>query len=137
MAAAAAVSTVRVTMRACSVAAPSLPSSMASRVLTRPGTGALARLATVPRSTVTGHIPVAARQAGRLRAEIIGQPQAPHQHDRAPDAMLLPAPTRGRDPVDEAQWWRQALERARQRDVLHQRDVRKAAGRQKRVAAYE
>ena len=41
----AAASTVRVTKRSCSAVAPSTPSIMASRVLTRPGTGALVRIA--------------------------------------------------------------------------------------------
>jgi hypothetical protein len=69
------------------------------------------------------------REAGRVRAEEIGEPQAPHQHDRAQHAAPLPAAARCGHARVQAQRPRHALEPARKRDVLHQGDVGISADR--------
>src|SRR5262245_40986434 len=102
------------TRRSCSLAAPSVPSIIARRVLTRPGSGALVRMATPTVSGFARDIAVAPRQRGRFCTEEIGEPQPPHQHDRAEHAVLFPAPARGGGPGWYAQRPRDALERARQ-----------------------
>src|SRR5918998_63094 len=103
-AAARAVSTVRWISRACSAAAPSGPSTGSSRVLTGPGIGAFARIATVIGSTLTGCVAVVPRQRIRLGAEVIGQAESPHQQDGAQNTKLFPAPPRRGDRFTDAKW---------------------------------
>ena len=83
-------------------------------------------------------IAIASRQRGRIGAEEIGEPQPPHQQDGAEHAVLVPAPARGRRRARARQSGRpMRFSRLRQRDVLHQRDVGKAAGRVERLARDE
>src|SRR5262249_17763205 len=128
-----AVATARLISCSCSRAAPSAPSTGMSRVLAKPATGALASTATATGSFIA----VLLRQLVRIGAEEIGEPQPPHQDDGVDDAVLLPASARRDDALGEAERGADALEPLAERDVLHQRDLRKSAGRLERVAAYE
>src|SRR6266542_2947991 len=94
MSASHAVSTARAIILACRLAARSAPSVGMSRVLTSPATGAFARMATATSALAVG-IAVAPGKRRRLGAEEEGEPQAPHQDDRAQHAVRLPAPARG------------------------------------------
>src|SRR5712692_6404245 len=131
--AAAAVAAARSINRCCSAAAPSAPSAGIIRVLAKPATGALASTATATGSVIA----VLPRQLLRIGAEEVGEPQAPHQHHGPQHAMLLPAPPGGDDALGEAQRPAHALEALAERDVLHQRDLVKAAGRLERLALHE
>src|SRR5215467_987074 len=113
--AATAVVAARSISRSCSSAAPSGPSTGMSRVLAKPATGALASTATATGSFIA----VLPRQLVWIGAEEIGEPQAPHQHDRAQHAVLLPAPPGGDDALGEAQRPARALEGLAERDILH------------------
>src|SRR5262249_27079301 len=130
-------STVWITNRLCRRVAPSTPSIRARRVFTRPGSGALVRMAMPTDSVLTRGVTIASRQCCRLGPQEIGEPQTPHQHDRTPDAMVFPPPARGGGAVREADGTRHPLERAGKRDVLHQRDGGKAADSLKSVACQE
>src|SRR6266853_5272763 len=122
------------TSRRCSAAAPAAPSAGISRVLAFPGVGALA-------NTITGQTLSAALaviEAGQLRGsrtEEKREAQPPHQQHGAQDPAALPAPARRHRLVDQTQRPRHALERARQRDVLHQLERREAADSPECVAA--
>src|SRR6266853_4611898 len=117
----------RITSRRCSAAAPAALSAGISRVLTSPGVGALA-------NTITGQTLSAALaviEAGQLRgsgAEEKREAQPPHQQHGAQDPAAFPAPARCHRLVRKTQRPRDALERARQRDVLHQLERREASG---------
>src|SRR5688572_20220775 len=117
MAAAHAVATVRSINRAASVATPSAPSAGISRVLARPATGALARIAIATGSAIARDIAIAAGERCRLRAEEIRKPQLPHQEDGADRAALLPAPPRRGDSRGEAERPAHALEPLRELDI--------------------
>src|SRR5207248_550627 len=125
--AAQAVATVRSISRACRLAAPSAPSAGMSRVLANPGIGALARIEMFVVSAIARYITIAAGEHGRFGPEEIGKPQPPHQEHRADDAVPLPAPSRGGDRSGEAERAAEPFEALRQRNVLHQQDVRKSA----------
>ena len=77
------------------------------------------------------------RQPRRLDAEVISEPQAPHQQDGAQNAVVLPAPAGSDDRLADAKRPAQAFEPPRHRDVLHQRQVRKTANRHKRFACHK
>ena len=84
-----------------------------------------------------GTRPVTQRQPRRLDAEIISEPQPPHQHDGAQHAVVLPAPAGGDDRLADAKRPAQALEPPRYSDVLHQRQVGKAADGRKCLAGHK
>src|SRR5687767_15311030 len=97
----AATASVRRTSAPCRSAAPSTPSSGASRVLTSPGTGAFAN--TARRTSLAGAQPrsarralevIAARELVGIGAEGIGEPQPRHQQDGAERPGALPPPPR-------------------------------------------
>src|SRR5215208_1211431 len=132
MAAAHAVSTARSTRRPCNIAAPHAPSTGMSRVLAKPGIGALASTATVTGSFIA----VTSRQLFRISAEEIGEPQPPHQHHGVEHAALLPAPAGGDDAFAQAQRPARAFEAFAEVDVFHQRNRRKTAPRPERVAPH-
>src|SRR5713101_2276120 len=133
MPAAHAVSTARSISRACNKAALSAPMAGMSRVLAKPASGALASTATATGSFIA----VMLRELFRIGAEEKSQPQAPHQHHGVEHAVLFPAPAGGDDALAQAQRPAHALEALAERDVLHQRDLRKAAGCLKCVAPRE
>src|SRR5205807_3453164 len=120
--------------RDANAAAPSAPSAGMRRVFANPGIGALASTATATDSLA---IAVSPRQQRGVGAQEIGQPQAPHQQDGPQHAVLFPAPARGGDAFGEAERRADALEPLAQRNVLHQRDGRKAAGCDKHLALDE
>src|SRR5712671_4783950 len=95
MAAAQAVSVARAMKRACRAAAPSGPSAAASRVLAKPGSGALARIATATASRPARAMAVSRRELVGRGAEKETEPQAPHRQHGPHHAVLLPAPPRG------------------------------------------
>src|SRR5258708_5579474 len=121
MTAAHAVATARATSRACNEAAPSAPSAGMSRVLAKPGSGALASTAIATGSFIA----VLLRELFRTGAEKRGEPQPPHQDHRVDYPILFPAPTGGGDAVTQAQRRAHALEALAERDVFHQRDCGK------------
>src|SRR5215813_10988351 len=133
MTAAHAVATARSTSRACNEAAPSAPSAGMSRVLAKPGSGALASTAIATGSFIA----VLLRELFWIGAEEIGEPQPPHQDHRVDYPILFPAPTGGDDAVAQAQRPAHALEALAKRDVFHQRDRGKAARRLERRATHE
>src|SRR5262245_54353230 len=83
--------------RAWRSAAPSAPSTGARRVLARPGTGALARIAIATASGLPGDIVVRSREPGGVCPEEIGEPQPPHEENRFHHAVLFPAASRSDD----------------------------------------
>src|SRR5260370_35182236 len=89
--------------RAWRLAAPSAPSTGASRVLARPGTGALARMAIATPLGLPRDIAVGSRQPGGVRAEKIRQPQPPQKENRSHNAPLFPAAPRADDRHRDAQ----------------------------------
>src|SRR5579864_5561425 len=97
MAAALAVATARSMKRAANAAAPSAPSAGARRVLARPGSGALARMAIATGSGLPWCVAIGARQPGRVRPHEVGESQTPHEQNRPRHAMLFPSPPRGHD----------------------------------------
>src|SRR5229473_4464213 len=121
-----AVVTVCAMKRAWRLAAPSAPSTGASRVLARPGRGALARIAIATPLGLPRDIAVGSRQPGGVRAEKIRQPQPPHEENRSHHAVLFPAAPRGDDRRRDAQRRPGMLEAFRHGDVLHQRNIGKA-----------
>src|SRR5262245_8693512 len=133
MRAAHAVATACSMSRACSEAAPSAPSAGMSRVLAKPGSGALASTATATGSFIT----VLPCEFFRIGTKEIGKPQAPHQNDCAEHSLLLPAPARGCDALAQAQRPAHALKPLAERDVFHQCNGGKAAYRLKRAAMHE
>src|SRR6185437_744571 len=108
-----AVATVCSVSRSCKTAAACAPIAGISRVLAKPTTGALAKIAML---TV---IAVGAGEPRRIGAEEIAQAQLPHQQDGPPQAVLAPASVRRDDARRQAQRPACALEARRQRDVLH------------------
>src|SRR5262249_4929417 len=128
-----AVATARSTRRACTEAAPSAPSAGMSRVLAKPGSGALASTAIATGSFIA----VLLRELFRIGAEEIGEPPPPHQDPSVDYPILPPAPTGGDDAVAQAQRPAHALEALTERDVFHQRDRGKAARRLERGATHE
>src|SRR2546429_3088459 len=133
MRAAHAVATACSMSRACSKAARSTPSAGMSRVLAKPGSGALASTATATGSFIT----VSPREFFRIGTEEIGKPQAPHQNYCVEHPLLVPTPARGDDALTQAQRPAHALEPPAERDVFHQRNCGKAAYRLKRAATHE
>src|SRR5262252_6388576 len=129
-AAAQAVATARAVNRACSTAARSPPSSGISRVLAKPATGALASTATATRSLIA----VLPRELFGICAEEVGKAQPPHQHHGGPYTVFLPASPGGDGVFGDAQWPAHALEPLAERNVLHQRNLGKAAGGLERIA---
>src|SRR5262245_50401963 len=123
MTAAHAVATARATSRACNEAAPSAPSAGMSRVLAKPGSGALASTAIATGSFIA----VLLRELFRIGAKEIGEPQPPHQDHCVDYPILFPAPTGGDDALAQAQRPAHALEALAERDVFHQRDCGKPA----------
>src|SRR5262249_22386683 len=121
------------TKRACNKAAPSAPSAGMSRVLAKPGSGALASTATATASV----IPVSPCELFRICTEKICEPQPPHQDHCVEHAVLLPAPAGGGHALPQAQRFTDTLEPLRERDVFHQRDCRKPAYRPEGVATHE
>src|ERR1700738_2565731 len=113
MAAAHAGAAARSVNRACNTAAPSAPSTGMSRVLAKPASGALASIATATGSLIA----VLPRQLIWIGAEVIGEPQAPHQNHGGEHAIFLPAPAGGDDAFGEAQRPAHALEALAERDV--------------------
>src|SRR6516165_4172973 len=128
-----AVATARSTRRACNEAAPSAPSAGMSRVLAKPGSGALASTAIATGSFIA----VLLRELFRIGAEEIGEPQPPHQDHCVDYAILFPAPTGGGDAFAQAQRPAYALEALAERDVFHQRDWRKTTRRLECRATHE
>src|SRR5262249_53302225 len=126
VAAAGAVVTTRAMSRAGRRAAPSAPNTGTSRVLARPGSGALARIAMATGSGLPGNITIRSRQSSRICAEKIRQSQPPHEHDSSYHAMLFPPPPRGHDRRGDTKRRPGALEALGHGDVLHQRNVGKA-----------
>src|ERR1700719_1079638 len=126
MAADCAVVTTRSMSLACRLAAPPQPSTGASRVLARPGSGALARIAIATGSGLPWNIAIGSRQPRRIGAEKIRESQPPHEQNRSCHAMFFPPPPRGHDRRGDAQRRSDALETLRHGDVLHQREVGKA-----------
>src|ERR1700719_5162094 len=126
MAADCAVVTTRSMSLACRLAAPSAPSTGTSRVLARPGCGALARIATATGSGLPWNISIGSRQPRRICADKIRESQPPHEQNSSCHAMLFPPPPRGHDRCGDAQRWSDPLETPRHGDVLHQWDVGKA-----------
>src|SRR6266853_2549829 len=122
-----------ITSRRCSAAAPAAPSAGISRVLASPG--ALAN--TITRQLSAALAVIEAGQLCGSRAEEKREAQARHQQHSAQDPAALPAPARCHRPVRETQRPRNALERARQRDVLHQLERREASGVLERLAPDE
>src|SRR5712691_10692536 len=125
-----------ITSRRCSAAASASPSAGISRVLTLPGSGALAKTMTRQPSLSAFAVIVAGKTRGR-RAEEKFKPQPPHQEHGAQHPAPLPSPSRRDDFLGDAQRPRDALERARQRNVLHQIEGRKTPGPLERAAADE
>ena len=78
-------------------------------------------------SARAGHSRRRARARPDRHRGIIRQPQPPHQQYRAQHAVLAPAPRRRGHAGAQGQRPANALEPRRQRHVLHQRDLRKAA----------
>src|SRR5438046_984949 len=113
-----------ITSRRCSAAAPAAPSAGISRVLASPGAFAN----TITRQLSAALAVIEAGQLGGSRAEEKREAQPRHQQHSAQDPAALPAPARCHRLVRETQWPRDALERARQRDVLHQLEWREARG---------
>src|SRR5262245_16516084 len=128
-----AVATARSTRRACNKAAPSGPSAGISRVLAKPGSGALASTAIATGSFIA----VSLRELFRIGTEEIGEPQPPHQDHCVDHPILFPAPTGGDDAFAQAQRPAHALEALAERDVFHQRDRGKTARRLERGAPHE
>ena len=65
--------------------------------------------------------PIGARKRRRVGTEKIGEPEPPHQRDRAPCAAPLPAAGRRGNRPGKAERRRDALQGARERDVFHER----------------
>src|SRR5882762_3871294 len=109
----------------CNAAAPAAPSAGISRVLASPGAFA---------NTITGQTESAAlavieaRKTRRRGAEEKREAKPRHQQHGAQVPAALPAPARCHRLVRETQRPRNALERARQRDVLHLLERWKASG---------
>src|SRR5262245_49781969 len=133
MRAAHAVATACSTKRACNKAAPSAPSAGMSRVLAKPGSGALASTAMATGSFIA----VLPRELLRIHAEKIGEPKSPHQNDRREHAVLLPAAAGGGDALAQAQRPAHTLEPLAECNVFHQRNRWKAAHRLERLATHE
>src|SRR5207302_9808072 len=114
------------TRRRCSSAAPAALKAGIRRVLTLPGSGALAK--TMTRQPASPALAVIeARKTGRRGTEEKCQAQPPHEEDGAQHAAPLPAAPRCHRLVGKAQRPRHTLEGARQRDVLHQLERREAS----------
>src|SRR5216684_497354 len=116
-----------ITRRRCRAAAPAFPRAEISRVLASPGVGALAN--TITRQAVSAALAVIeTRKARRGGAQEKREAQLPHEENGAQHAMPLPAAARCHRLLGKTERPRDALERARQRDVLHQFERRKTAG---------
>src|SRR5262245_65950060 len=89
--AARAVATARSVRRSCSTAAACAPIAGIRRVLASPGIGAFARIAMETRLLLGGGIAVLSGKPRGVGAEEVGQPQPPHQQDRAECPVCLPA----------------------------------------------
>src|SRR5713101_7680913 len=94
-----------------------------SRVLAKPGTGALARIAIATGSFIA----VAMRELFRIGTEEKREAQPPHQKDGGENAILLPAAAGRHDEFTQAQRPTHALEPLAQRNVFHQWDCRETA----------
>src|SRR2546430_13938987 len=125
MTAAHAVATARATSRACNEAAPSAPSAGMSRVLAKPGSGALASTAIATGSFIA----VLLRKLFGIGAAEIGEPQPPHQDHCVEHAVLFPAPTGGGDAVAQAQRRAHAPGAPAEGGGFHQRGCGEAARR--------
>src|SRR5215469_5372199 len=112
-----AVATARSTRRACNEAAPSAPSAGMSRVLAKPGSGALASTAIATGSFIA----VLLRELFWIGAEEIGEPQPPHQDHRVDYPSLFPAPTVGDGVVADRQRLVHGMEALAKRHVSPQR----------------
>lgn len=64
------------------------------------------------------------RQPPGIDAQGVSGAQPPHEQDRAPDAVALPAPAGGYQPHAQADRACAPAQMSRQGDVLHERDVR-------------
>ena len=127
--AATAVSRVWRTRRACRAAAPSAPRAGIRRVFALPASGALAN--TISVQSIMCCV-IDGSQSARIGAEKIGEAQAPHHQHRAQRSSAFPAPAGGDDALTQTDRPARSLQRARQRDVFHQLDERKARRRQRR-----
>src|SRR5215831_18709709 len=121
------------TRRACNKAAPSALSAGMSRVLAKPGSGALASTAAATASVIA----VLPRELFRICTKKICEPQPPHQDHCGGHAVLLPAPSGGGHAVPQAQGFTDTLEPLGERDVFHQRNCRKPAYCPEGVSAHE
>src|SRR5262245_2547356 len=89
--AARAVATARSVRRSCNTAAACAPIAGIRRVLASPGIGAFARTAIETKLLFGGGMAVLSRKPRGVGAEEVGQPQPPHQQDRAECPVCLPA----------------------------------------------
>src|SRR5262245_42852848 len=124
--AARAVATARSVRRSCSTAAACAPIVGIRRVLTNPGTGALARMAMETELLLGGGIAVLPCQARGVGTEEVSQSQTPHQKDRAQRSIFLPTPGRGCNAGAKAERTANTFEISGQSNVFHQGNWRKS-----------
>src|SRR5216683_3316683 len=117
--------------------ATATPSTDARRVLEKPGSGALARIANATVSGMPRDIAIGPRELLGRGAQKEREAKTPHHENRAQYAALFPASTGGRDARAKAERPADALQAARDLDVLHQRDVGEAADGRESVASHE